>query len=44
MAEQSDVVMAYVLHNWGRAAAMLAYAQKKGKRIVRFIPASSETN
>lgn len=38
MADRSDVVLAYVLHSWGGAAAMLGYAERKGKRIVRFLP------
>ena len=34
MVEQADVVVAYVTHNWGGAAAMLRYAERKGKRAI----------
>ena len=38
MADRSDVVLAYVLHRWGGAAAMLGYAERRGKRVIRFLP------
>ena len=34
MVDQSDVVVAYVTHNWGGAAAMLRYAERKRKHII----------
>ncbi len=34
MAEQADVVVTYVRHGWGGAAAMAAWAEKKGKQII----------
>lgn len=36
MVEQADVVVAYVLHDWGGASKMLRYALRKQKQIVRF--------
>ena len=39
MTDRSDVLLAYVLHSWGGAAKMLAYAERKGKRVLRFLPA-----
>lgn len=36
MVRNSDVLVAYVLHGWGGAAAMLCYAEKKGKEIIRY--------
>ena len=38
MIQQSDAVLAYVLYGWGGAAATLAYAEGKGKKIIRFSP------
>lgn len=34
MVEQADVVVAYVTHDWGGAAAMLKYAERKNMRII----------
>ncbi len=31
--DQSDRLIAYVIHDWGGAAATLAYGRKKGKEI-----------
>ena len=36
MVEQSDIVVAYVLHSWGGAAKTLRYAQQKKKEIISF--------
>lgn len=36
MVEQADIVVAYVTHNWGGAAQMLEYAERKKKKLVRF--------
>ena len=36
MVEVADVVVAYVLHDWGGAATTLRYAKQKAKRIIRF--------
>ena len=33
MAEMADVVVGYVLHGWGGAAAMLQYARRQKKKI-----------
>lgn len=35
MVDQADVVVAYVKHSWGGAAATLRYAESKKKRIIR---------
>ena len=35
MVDQADVVVAYVQHSWGGAAATLRYAESKKKRIIR---------
>lgn len=34
MVERADVVVAYVTHDWGGAAAMLRYAERKNMRII----------
>ena len=34
MVDQADVVVAFVTHGWGGAAATLRYAERKKKRIV----------
>ena len=34
MVSNSDVVVAYIQHNWGGAAATLKYAERKKKRII----------
>ena len=36
MVETSDVVMAYVLHDWGGAATTLRCARKKKKQIISY--------
>ncbi|HIS75543.1 MAG TPA: hypothetical protein IAB51_01915 [Candidatus Merdivicinus excrementipullorum] len=36
MVDASDVVVAYVLHNWGGAAATLQYAKRKKKEILSY--------
>ena len=36
MVEQADVVVAYVLHEWGGAAKTLQYAKRKKKQILRY--------
>ena len=35
MVDQADVVVAYVQHSWGGAAATLRYAESKHTRIIR---------
>lgn len=37
MVDQSDTVIAYVLHDWGGAAQTLKFALRKQKRIRRYI-------
>lgn len=36
MIEESDVVVAYVLHGWGGAATTLEYAQRKQKEVIQY--------
>lgn len=36
MVETADVVVAYVLHNWGGAAATLRCAKQKKKQIISY--------
>ena len=36
MVDQADVVVAYVIHEWGGAAMTLRYAEAKKKTIMRF--------
>ena len=36
MVESADVVVAYVLHDWGGAAKTLRYAKQKKKQIVSY--------
>ena len=36
MVDHADVIVAYVLHEWGGASAMLQYAVRKGKEIMRY--------
>lgn len=36
MAEQADVVVAYVTHGWGGAAKTLEYARRKKKKIIQY--------
>jgi len=37
MAEHADVLVAYVQHDWGGAAAMQRHAQRKKKRVIQFL-------
>lgn len=36
MVDHSDVIVAYVLHEWGGANAMLKYGLRKGKEVIRY--------
>ena len=36
MVQSADVVVAYVLHDWGGAATTLRYAKQKRKRIISY--------
>ena len=36
MVNEADIVVAYVTHDWGGAAATLAYAQRKRKEIINY--------
>lgn len=36
MIENTDVLVAYVLHDWGGAAKALEYAEHKGKQIIKY--------
>ena len=36
MVDEADIVVAYVLHDWGGAAKTLDYAMRKGKTVIRF--------
>ena len=36
MVNEADVVIAYVLHDWGGAAKTLDYAMRKRKAVIRF--------
>lgn len=36
MVQESDIVVAYVKHDWGGAAKTLQYARKKRKRIILY--------
>jgi len=36
MAEQADVMVAYVTHDWGGAYKTKEYAQRKHKRIIKY--------
>ena len=38
MVQQSNVVVSYVLHDWGGAAATLRYARQKKKIILSYVP------
>lgn len=38
MVQQSNVVVAYVLHDWGGAAATLRYARQKKKIVLSYVP------
>lgn len=43
MVRESDIVVVYVTHDWGGAAAMLNYARRKKKEIISY-GASVERN
>lgn len=43
MVQQSNIVVAYVLHDWGGAAATLRYARQKKKIILSYIPGVTST-
>ena len=36
MVDEADIVVAYVLHDWGGAVKTLDYAMRKGKTVIRF--------
>ena len=36
MVNKADIVVAYVTHDWGGAAATLAYAKRKKKEIINY--------
>ena len=36
MVDKADVIVAYVIHEWGGAAATLRYAESREKTVVRF--------
>ncbi len=36
MVEESDVLIAYVTHGWGGAAATLKYTRQKKKRVILY--------
>ena len=36
MVNEADIVVAYVTHDWGGAAATLAYARRKRKEIINY--------
>lgn len=36
MVQQSDILVAYVIHSWGGASKMLEYARRKKKRITTY--------
>lgn len=36
MVDISDVVVAYVLHNWGGAATTMRYAKRKNKKLILY--------
>ena len=36
LMDRADIVVAYVTHDWGGAAATLAYARRKKKRIIEY--------
>jgi hypothetical protein len=44
MVQQADVIVAYVLHDWGGAAQFTAYARHQGKPVFNLAEKSiSET-
>ena len=42
MVNEADIVVAYVIHGWGGAAATLAYAERKHKEIIRYAESSAD--
>ena len=36
MVQQSDILVAYVIHSWGGASKTLEYARRKKKRIISY--------
>lgn len=36
MVNEADIVVAYVTHDWGGAAATLAYARQRKKKIINY--------
>ena len=38
MVRESDVLVAYVIYDWGSAVKTLEYAQRKKKEIIRYTP------
>lgn len=41
MVDNSDVLVAYVTHDWGGAATTLKYAERKKKEVIRYTEVSS---
>jgi len=41
MVANSDVIVAYVIHNWGGAAATLRFARRKQKEIIQYVEDAS---
>ena len=41
MVDNSDILVAFVTHDWGGAAATLKYAERKKKEIIRYTKESS---
>ena len=41
MVDNSDILVAFVTHDWGGAAATLKYAERKKKEIIRYTEGSS---
>ena len=40
MVDHADVIVAYVLHDWGGASTMFRYAIRKNKEIIRYASVS----
>ena len=41
MVDNSDILVAFVTHDWGGAATTLKYAERKKKEIIRYTEGSS---
>ena len=41
MVDNSDILVAFVTHDWGGAAATLKYAERKKKEIIRYTEEST---